>query len=61
MRLEMCGINHQAVQLACLAGKGLENTVEDPQLAPAKEAIVERFVRTIFLRRVFPLKSMFNT
>ena len=56
----MRGIDHQSVGLAGLASERLENPVEHAELAPSKEAIVERLVRTIRLRSVLPLKSMFQ-
>jgi hypothetical protein len=60
MGFEMRGIDHQSVGLTCLARQGLENPVEHAQFAPSKKPIIERLVRTVFLRRVLPLKSMFQ-
>jgi len=36
----------------------MEDRVENPRPAPAYEAVVQRLVRPIGLRRVFPLKAV---
>lgn len=60
MRFEIRGIDHQSVGPACLAHERLENPVEHAEFAPSDEAIVKRLLRTVFLRRVLPLKFMFQ-
>jgi hypothetical protein len=56
----MRGIDHQPVGLPRRSRERLENPVEHAEFAPSQETIVERLVRTVFLRRVLPLKSMFQ-
>ncbi|MNY74275.1 hypothetical protein D3C86_2132640 [compost metagenome] len=58
MVFQMRGIDHQPVGLACFPRKRLENPVEDAEPAPAAEPVIERLVWAVFLRRIFPLKSM---
>ena len=47
MRLQMRCVDHQLVGLAALGGKGCEDAVEHAHPAPADEAVVDRFVRTV--------------
>ena len=42
------------------AGKGCEDAVEHPEPASADEAVVERLVRTIILRRILPLQAVLD-
>jgi hypothetical protein len=56
----MPGIDHQRVGLPRRSRERLENPIEHAEFAPSQETIVERLVRTVFLRRVLPLKSMFQ-
>ena len=60
MRLEVGCIDHQSSIFSrcfCQFGK---NIVEDAHPAPTQKTIVQRLVRAILARRVFPLQAMFD-
>ena len=60
MGFEVGRIDHQSSIFSrcfCQFGK---NIVEDAHPAPAQKAIVQRLVRAILARRVFPLQAMFD-
>ena len=60
MRLEVgCIDHHLAILSRCFCQFG-KNIVEDAHPAPAQKTIVERLVRAILARRVFPLQAMFD-
>ena len=54
----MGGIDHQSLRLPALGSELGEDTVEHTQAAPADEAIVDRFVRTIGGRRIAPAQPV---
>ena len=54
----MRGVDHDALRLGAFSREPREDAVEDAGPAPADEAVVERLVRTIALRRVFPLQAV---
>ena len=56
----MCGVDHDALGLRPFASQPGEDAVEDPHPAPADEAVVERLVRAVAFRRVFPLKTVLD-
>ena len=58
MRLQMGRVDHDALGPWPLAGKRGEDAVEDAELAPADEAIVERLVWPVTLGCVFPLEAV---
>jgi hypothetical protein len=59
MSFEMCGIDHQPIRLATLRRQFGEDAVEYPKSAPADETVVDRFVRTVILRRIAPRAGSF--
>ena len=58
MRLQMRRVDHDALRLRAFAREGREDSIEDAQLAPADEAVVERLVRPIGLGRILPLQTV---
>jgi hypothetical protein len=56
--LEVGRVDHQLIGLAALTRQGGEEFVEHPQPAPADEAIIDRLVRTIVLRRIAPAQTV---
>lgn len=61
MGLQVSGINHQNVSgVALWLGQFIKNLFEHTILRPSPEAVVERFVRTVFSGGVGPLQSVLN-
>src|SRR5665213_364414 len=58
MGLEMRGIDHQTGRPAALARKLGEDPVENTQTTPADEAVVDRLVWAVVLRRIAPAQSI---
>jgi hypothetical protein len=58
MRLEVGRIDHQPVRLAFASGQPGEDAVEDPHAAPADEAVVQGFVRTVLGGRIAPAQAV---
>jgi len=54
----MGSVNHDALRLWPFAREPGEDAVEDTEPAPADEAIVERLLRPVALRRVLPLQAV---
>lgn len=56
----MGGVNHQGA----IKGRSIcqlsENFVENPEFAPSDEPIIQRLVRTVFFRRILPLKPVLD-
>lgn len=60
MSLQMRGVDHQAVCWTLYPRQFVEDRVENPCSAPAYEAVVQRLVWPIGLRRILPLKAVPN-
>jgi hypothetical protein len=58
MGFEMGRIDHQTGGPAALARKLGEDAVEDTQTAPADEAVVDRLVWAVVLRRIAPAQPI---
>lgn len=58
MRLQVGSIDHQLIGLPALGGELSEDAVEHIQAAPADEAVVDCFVRTISGRRIAPAQPV---
>mgnify|MGYP001796957448 CR=1 FL=1 len=58
MSLQVRCINHQRIGRAIARRQVTENLVEYAQLGPTSEAVIERLVRPIGLRRIFPLQTV---
>jgi hypothetical protein len=54
----MCRVDHNPLGFRPFTCQSGENTVKYAQSAPTDEPIIERFVRPIFLWRVFPLQAV---
>jgi len=54
VRLQVSGVDHDPLGLACLAGELGEDAVEHAQAAPANEAVVDRLVRPVIAWRITP-------
>lgn len=60
MGFEVGRIDHQlAIFSRCFCQLG-KNIVEDAPPAPAQKTIVQRFIRAILTRCIFPLRAMFD-
>ena len=60
MGFEVGGIDHQSsIFSGCFCQRG-KNIVEDTHPAPAQKTIVQRFIRAILTRCIFPLQAMFD-
>jgi len=57
MRLEVGGVDHQPRRLGAFARQFGEYPVEHAKPAPADEAVVDRLVRTVGLRRIAPAQA----
>ena len=60
MRFEVRCVDHKALGLGPFPGECREDPFEDAEAAPADEAVVERLVRPIILRRIVPLQAMLD-
>lgn len=60
MGLQMRGVDHLAVRWAWWPRQFADDRIENSHAAPADEAVVQRFVRSIAFRRIFPLKAVPN-
>jgi hypothetical protein len=58
MRLEVGGVDHQPVRLGAFACQFGEDPVEHTQPAPADEAVVDRLVRAVGVRRIAPAQAI---
>src|ERR1700733_5128871 len=58
VRLEMRRVDQQPTGPACLCRQRREDPVEDPEPTPADETVVDRLVRTVFLRCVAPAQPV---
>src|SRR5665213_1696795 len=58
MGFEMRGIDHQTVRPGALRRQLGEDTIEHAKPAPADEAVVDRLVRAVILRRIAPAQSI---
>jgi hypothetical protein len=54
MRLDMGGVDHLHVRGSSIPGKLTEQTFPDAAPRPARKAIIDRGVRTVRLRTIFP-------
>src|SRR5947209_6395963 len=60
MRLQMRGVDHDPLRLAAFGRQCGEYLVEHTQPAPTDEAVIDRLMRTVFLRRVAPAHSVLD-
>lgn len=58
MGIEVRGVDHQPVRLGPFACQFGKDPVEHAQTAPADEAVLDRLVWAIVLRRVTPAQSV---
>jgi hypothetical protein len=56
--LEVGGVYHQLIRLAAFGRQRGEDPVENAQPAPTDEAVVDRLVRPIRLRRITPAQAV---
>lgn len=60
MGRQMRGVDHQAVRWTLYPRQFAKDRIENPRPAPAYEAVVQRLVRPLGRRRVFPVKTVPN-
>ncbi len=58
MRLQVRGVDHQLIRSAAFGRERLEDAVEHAEAAPADEAVVDRFVRSITRRCIAPAQAI---
>ena len=58
--LQVRCIDHQRIRRPFAGCQVTEDSVENTQLGPASETIVERLVRTVSLWRILPLQTIFE-
>jgi hypothetical protein len=58
MRLEVRGVDHQPLRLPPVGSQCSEDLIEHSKPAPPDEAIINRLVRTVILRRVAPAQTV---
>jgi hypothetical protein len=58
VRLEVSGVNHQAIRLTGPSRQPGEDAVEDSEAAPADEAVVERLMRAVVRGRITPTRPI---
>ena len=58
MGFEVGRIDHQLTIFSCCFCQLGKNLVEDAHPTPAQKTIIQRFIRTILTRRIFPLQAM---
>ena len=58
MGFEVGRIDHQLTIFSCCFRQLSKSIVEDTPLTPAQKTIIQRFMRTILTRRIFPVQAM---
>jgi hypothetical protein len=58
VRFPVCGVDHQTLRHPGFSGQCRENPVEYPSLAPAHKAVVQRLVRAVLARGIFPWQAV---
>ena len=60
VRFHVRGVNHQSGRIAGFPGQLFENSVEHAHPAPADKTVVQRFMRAVFARCVFPSQAILD-